>query len=147
MWDQIIKNLAGFQSAVVSGLDTAGYPFSMRCQPQPDQTTRTLRLDLPPNAPFRPGPASLLCHKHDEFLARQQSFVVRGTLEQGAHGWDFRPVQFIAGVRPDPVSLAKFVIGCRRKASQYLAARSLPRPKIPWEEIIAAKKQSGRRAK
>jgi hypothetical protein len=147
MWDQITKNLARFQSAVVSGRDTAGYPFSMRCQPQLDATMRILRLDLPPSAPFQPGPAGMLCHKHDKFLARQESFIVRGSLEPGTHGWDFRPVQFIAGVRSDPVSVVKFVIDCRRKASQYLAARGLPRPQIPWEEIIAAKKQVGRRAK
>src|SRR5690242_5560467 len=147
MWDEIIKNLARFQSAVISGLDAAGYPFSMRCQPQPDATTRTLRLDLPPSSPLQPGPASVLCHKHDKLLARQESFAVRGTLEQGARGWYFRPVQFIAGVRSDPVSVTKFVIDCRRKASQYLAARRLPRPQIPWVEIIAAKQQDRRRAK
>ena len=36
MWAEITKYLYEFESAVLSGLDEAGYPFSERCRPYPD---------------------------------------------------------------------------------------------------------------
>jgi hypothetical protein len=35
MWADITKHLYEFESAVLSGLDEAGYPFSVRCRPYP----------------------------------------------------------------------------------------------------------------
>ena len=139
MWDELLKQLAGFQSAVITGIASDGYPFSMRCRPSPDPSAQMLRVQVPPDAPIQPGPASLLCHKHDQFLWRQESFIVRGTLAHDEQGWAFQPKQLIPGIRPDPLSLTRFMLDSRRKAKQYLAARGLPRPKIPWEDINRVK--------
>src|SRR5262245_31125684 len=100
MWDELLKQLAGFQSAVITGIDADGYPFSMRCRPSPDPSAQTLRVQVPPDAPLQPGPASLLCHKHDQFLWRQESFIVRGMLAHDEQGWAFQPKQLLPGIRP-----------------------------------------------
>jgi len=99
MWAEITKHLYRFESAVLSGLDEAGYPFSVRCRPYPDASgAEVLTVWLPPDTPLRPGPASLLCHSHDENLWNLESFLVRGVLVRDAGGWSFHPGQFIPGV-------------------------------------------------
>ena len=81
MWAEIIRHLYEFESAVLSGLDEEGYPFSGRCRPYPDTSgAEVLKIWLPPGTPVRPGPSSLLCHSHDENLWNLKSFLVRGTL-------------------------------------------------------------------
>src|SRR5215218_2999835 len=60
VWDEIVRHLPSFESAVLTGLDAEGYPYSVRCRPRIDPTARTLKVQLP--AAIRPGPASLLCH-------------------------------------------------------------------------------------
>ena len=84
MWDEIVGQLADFPTAVVTGVDDTGYPFSLRCKPEPDHSTQTLRLHLPEGTRIRVGPASLLCHRHDEQLWNLKSFLVRGEVEVDA---------------------------------------------------------------
>lgn len=141
MWAEITKYLYQFESAVLSGLDEAGYPFSVRCRPYPDASgAEVLRVWLPPHTPLRPGPASLLCHSHDENLWNLKSFLVRGVLLKGDGGWSFAPGHFIpgAGIGGLPATI-RFFTGSRRRASRYLKKRRLARPRIPWEEINAVK--------
>lgn len=141
-WPALLRQLAQYPSAVVTGLDAQGYPFSVRCAPQPDAASRTLRLDLPPDAPIQAGPAGLLCHSHDDRLWNQTSFGLRGTLARDERGWLIEPHKLIPGIRPDPVALFKFILSCRRNAAEYLARRGLARPPIPWADIIAVKRQA-----
>lgn len=140
MWAEITGHLYQFESAVLSGLDEEGYPFSVRCRPYPDASSaEVLKIWLPPGTPVRPGPASLLCH--DENLWNLKSFLVRGVLVKDAGGWSFEPFQFIpgGGIGGLP-AMIRFFISSRRKASRYLKERNLARPSIPWDEINAAKK-------
>ena len=148
MWAEITKHLYEFESAVLSGLDEEGYPFSVRCRPYPDTFgPDVLTVWLPPGTPIRPGPASLLCHSHDENLWNLKSFLVRGALKKDAGGWSFEPGQFIpgAGIGGRP-AMVQFFISCRRKTSRYLKKRGLARPRIPWDEINAAKKEASARS-
>lgn len=143
MWDDITKHLPGFESAVLTGVDAEGYPFSVRCWPYPDAAAaKVLRVQLAAGTPIRPGPASLLCHKHDENLWNLRSFLVRGVLNRDERGWSFAPLRFIpgAGIGGLP-AMARFFIGSRRNARRYLKKRGLARPGIPWDEINAVKKQ------
>ena len=143
MWAEITKYLYQFESAVLSGLDEAGYPFSVRCRPYADASgTEVLRIWLPADTPLRPGPASLLCHSHDENLWNLKSFLVRGALSTDERGWSFEPLRFIpgAGIGGLP-AMARFFIGSRRDASRYLKTRGLARPRIPWNEINAVREQ------
>ncbi len=144
MWAEITKHLYQFESAVLSGLNEAGYPFSVRCRPYPDASgDEVLRVWLPPNTFLRPGPASLLCHRHDENLWNLKSFLVRGVLEKDAGGWSFQPNQFIPGPGIGGLpAMIRFFTRSRRNARRYLEKRGLARPRIPWDEINAAKKKA-----
>ena len=97
MWDEIMKHLADFSSAVLTGVDQAGYPFSVRCKPEPDADEQVLRVQVPEYTNIQPGPAGLLCHKHDEQLWNLKSFILRGSLERGVNGWIFCPHRFTPG--------------------------------------------------
>jgi len=143
MLDDVTKHLSDFPSAVLTGVDTEGYPFSARCQPTLDNAARALRIELAANIPIQPGPASLLCHRHDENLWNLKSFLVRGVLSREGDGWTFEPQRFIpgAGIGGLP-AVARFFIGSRRNARRYLAKRGLARPRIPWDEINAVKAQA-----
>jgi hypothetical protein len=69
---------------------------------------------------------------------------VRGALLRDREGWRFRPEEYISGAgEGGALGMARFVVGSRRRARAYLAARGLSRPRIPWDEIIAAKWQAG----
>jgi hypothetical protein len=142
MWPEIVRHLYQFESAVLSGLDEEGYPFSVRCRPYADASgAEALRIWLAPGTPFRPGPASLLCHSHDENLWNLKSFLVRGVLVKDAGGWSFEPNRFIPGMGIGGLpAMIRLFLGSRRKARRYLRERDLARPSIPWDEINAARK-------
>lgn len=143
MWKQLTKHLRTFSSAVISGVDAEGYPFSARCIPRVDQTLRALWLDLPPGAPLQPGPAGLLCHSHDEKLWNLRSFLVHGRLERSEGGWLFFPLRFIAGEGLyGKLSLLVTLFHARRNTRRYLAQRGLPRLKIPWKDINRLRMES-----
>ncbi len=142
MWAEITRHLYQFESAVLSGLDRSGYPFSVRCRPYPDPSgDEVLSVWLPPDTFLRPGPASLLCHKHDENLWNLKSFLVRGVLKKDAEGWSFEPKRFIPGAAIGGLpAMIRFFTRSRRNARRYLEKRGLARPRVPWSEINAAKR-------
>jgi len=136
MWADLVKRLARYPSAVLTGLDGAGYPFSLRCVPEPDSARQVLRLALPDYANLQAGPASLLCHDHDDQLWNQTNVVVRGALEQAEGAWLFRPAQLLEGAGAGMSMLRQLRDG-RRAAGRYLAKRGLARPRIPWDQLKA----------
>ncbi len=135
MWADIVKNLAEYPSAVLSIVDEEGYPFSFRCKPEPDASSQTLRLQVPDGVSVKPGPASLLCHKHDELLSNMISFGVRGILDEDEQSWILRPRRFILGMSAKPMELLKMIRHGRNATNNYLRKRGLERPKIPWNEV------------
>lgn len=148
MWDDILKYLPEFESAVLTGVDDEGYPYSVRCRPHPDEDTRVLRVWLPEYISIRPGRASLLCHEHDENLWNLKSFLVRGDLRRDSMEWSFYPKRFVPGVAVGGLmGMIRFVISSRRTTNRYLKKRGLSRPVVPVKEINAIKdraKESGR---
>jgi hypothetical protein len=144
MWAEITRYLYQFESTVLTGIDEAGYPVGVRCRPYPDASgAEVLRVRLPQDTPLRPGPASLLCHSHDENLWNLKRFLVRGVLVSNDGGWSFEPNQFIpgAGIGGLP-GVIRFFTGSRRNAARYLKKHGLARPRIPWDELDAAKKEA-----
>lgn len=136
MWDEIVRHLADFPTAVLTGTDDAGYPFSLRCRPEPDPSTQTLRFHLPEGGGIRTGPACLLCHRHDEQLWNLKSFLLRGELARDAGGWVFRPGRFVPGAGIGGlIALLRFVRAGRRRTRRYLERRALARPAVPWDRI------------
>ena len=146
MWDDIVRHLADFPTAVLTAVDDTGYPFSVRCAPEPDDSTQTLRFRLPEDTAIRVGPAGLLCHRHDEQLWNLKSFWVRGSLERDARGWIFRPRRFVPGAGIGGLlGLLRFVRDGRRRSRRYLEKRGLARPTVPWDHIHAVWKDVKRR--
>ena len=146
MWDEVARHLAGFDTAVLNASDAEGYPYSVRCRPVPDPAARLLRLDLGASGDaLRPGPASLLCHGHDEALWNQKAFLLRGRLDpDGGTRWNFAPESFIPGIGVGGArGMARFLIGARRSAAAYLKRRGLARPRVPWDEFGRVKEREG----
>ncbi len=138
MWDDLVRHLADFPTAVLTAVDDTGYPFSVRCVPETDATMQTLRFGLREDTRIRVGPASLLCHRHDEQLWNLKSFMVRGCLERDAQGWVFRPYRFVPGAGIGGLlGLFRFVRDGRRRTRRYLEKRGLARPAVPWDRIHA----------
>lgn len=138
MWDEIVEHLADFSSALLTCVDEAGYPFSVRCRPEPDVDEQVLRVQVPEYTNIQPGPAGLLCHKHDEQLWNLKSFILCGSLERGTHGWIFRPQRFTPGAGIGGlIGMVRFLRSGRRIAKRYLDKRGLERPSIPWDRVHA----------
>jgi hypothetical protein len=145
MWPEISKRLPRFASAVLTGLDADGDPVSVRCRPTLDHHAQVLWVVVPDGLEVVPGPAGLLCHQHDEQLWGLQSFLLRGTLERGGHGWMFRPRQLVRGMDTTLVSNLRLLRNGRRTAKRYLTARGLSRPTIPWNHYARLKEQTSGR--
>jgi hypothetical protein len=133
----IQRHLRGFSSPVLTGLDSDSYPFSIRCTPQFDETQEVLHVSLAAWTRIRPGPASLLCHGHNQLLWNLRSFMVRGTLEQtGGDSWLFRPSRFVPGIGIGGLAgMVRFALAKRRAARRYLERRGLPRPRVDWVQL------------
>lgn len=140
MWAEIVKYAPTFRDGVLSAPDHAGYPCSVRCRPGLDATAQVVRVTVPPGVALHPGPASLLCHSHDEQLWSLHSINVRGTLECDEQGWLLRPHQFIPGGGTGGIlSMLKLIRDLRRTAARYLQKRGLPPPPIPWSSLAEVK--------
>jgi hypothetical protein len=138
MWKQIERYLPEFPTAVLSGLDPAGYPYSVRCQPRPDPARQTLSIQVPDGAALQPGPACLLCHTHDNRLWNLKSFVVRGSLSADDGGWALYPKEFIPGMGIGGWrSYVNFVRHGRAATRAYFVRRGLPYPAVRWDELMA----------
>lgn len=136
MWPEIRRYLARFPSAVLTALDSAGFPFSIRCNPCIDDELAALRLAIPTGLDLQPGPASILCHSHNPFLWNLRSFLVRGSLERVDGSYVFRPLRFVPGIGVDGlVGMVRFATSKRRAADRYLRDRGLQRPTVRWDQL------------
>lgn len=136
MWDELTTLLTGFPTAVLTGIDDDDQPASVRVTPTPDHTTGVLRGPLPPGLGLRPGPASLLCHHHDEHLWNLRSFLIRGHLDTTTDQWVLTPLTVTSGQGfGGPLGDARTFLAARRRATRYLHRRNLTSPPIPWDEI------------
>jgi hypothetical protein len=136
-----VGRLPGFTDAVLAAVDPAGNPTLVRTRPVPDAATRRFTLTVPDGEELSAGPASLLCHGHDDRLWSLRSFVVAGDLTAGTRPgeWTLEPSRYVPGGadRMGPVSMVRTLRDLRRTAQAYLDRRDLPRPVIPWAEYEA----------
>jgi hypothetical protein len=136
MWDDIRRALGSFNDGVLTWVDVDGYPVSVRTRPEPDDASRALRVTAPPGMEPKAGPASLLCHSHNEETWNLKAFLVRGRLEPDGDGWVLRPVAFVPGSGiGGPLDPVRTIVRARGAASRYLARRGLSRPAVPWDKI------------
>jgi hypothetical protein len=145
MLDKIASALQPYPDAVLTGFDAQGYPFSQRCKPQIDSALQALRIAPFGEATLTPGPASLLCHSYNQEVWNLSSVQVLGQLERAETGWIFRPERLLAGMGSSPTDQIKMLSEGRAAAKKYLEKRSLPRPKVAWNEFIALQKEGKKR--
>ena len=143
MWAEIEKYLPLFESAVLNTADGEGYPYSIRCRPELDRPAEIFRIDLPGETDVQAGPASLLFHNHDEELWNQKIFLLRGRLEETDDGHTFTPEKFVPSIGTGGLlGTVHMIRSVRRASAGYLGRRNLVRPRIPWDEIEALKKEA-----
>jgi hypothetical protein len=46
-WDDLVRSLARYPTAVLTVNDATGYPFSVRCVPEPDPARQVLKVTMP----------------------------------------------------------------------------------------------------
>jgi hypothetical protein len=136
MWDDLVRNLGKYPTAVLTVTDAAGYPYSIRCGPEPDPAGQVLKMTLPGYVDARAGPAGLLCHFHDDLLWNQTNFVAYGALEPDGSGWVFRATRLIEGSGAG-MSFVRQVRSGRSSAQRYLGKHDLSWPKVPWARLHA----------
>ena len=142
MWAEIEKYLPLFESAVLNTSDGEGYPYSVRCRPEPDRQAGIFRIDPTGGTNVQAGHASLLYHSHDEKLWNQKIFLLRGKLEEAGDGHVFRPEKFVPSIGTGgPLGTVRMVLGMRQATAGYLNRRNLVRPRIPWTEVAAVKEE------
>ncbi len=136
MWDDIRRALRKFDDGVLTWVGDDGYPVSVRTRPEPDDASQTLRVTAPPGLEIQPGPASVLCHSHNDETWNLKSCLVRGMLEPDGGGWVLRPVAFVPGSGiGGPLDPVRTIFRARGAANRYLARHGLSRPTIPWDRI------------
>ena len=141
MWDDLMRHLGKYPTAIVTVIDADGYPFSIRCVPEADEARQVLRVALPGYVHAQAGPAGLLCHFHDDLLWKQTNFIARGTLEPDGPYWAFTPARLIEGAGAG-MSLTRQLRTGRRSAKRYLERHGLSRPRVPWTRLSAIYKKA-----
>lgn len=142
MWAEIMKHVSEYDSLVLTTVDAAGFPYSVRCQGRPDDERQILVLVGFAGQAVQAGPASVMAHYHNEQLWDLKSFLLRGRLEHGEDGWLFYPVKLVAQFVENPVELFKNMFKTRKVVKRYLEKRGLERPKIPWDEYKKLRAES-----
>lgn len=133
MWTEAAKRLNGFAEAVLTALDSQGYPLSVRVSTDAyDAATGELAVTLPAELNAAEGPANLLCHSHDDKLWKLESAQVKGILERRGDGWVFISQAFTTQSASQMVS---FLRNIHRSGQKYLDTRGLPRPAVNWASV------------
>jgi hypothetical protein len=136
MWDEILDGLEQHETALLTGFDEDGFPFSIRCQPTAERKNRRLLIDIPDSARIQPGKASVLMHSHNEELWDLIQFLIRGTLVKTDEGHYFVPASVSGSPRKaGALDAIKTLRAIRRRGNAYLNNRNLPRPEVPWDDI------------
>lgn len=146
-FEQSVVALRNFTDAVLTAMDSSGYPVSLRCRPSPSRDEGTLRMPAPSWFDGLPGRASLMCHSHDEEVWKLHGFFVRGELDRDGEQLVFRPAVFRRSMGGSPLDALRLARQTRQAAQRYLKHHGLERPQVPWKHIEAAKKQAQERVR
>jgi hypothetical protein len=147
MWNELlVKAALTYPTAILTAIEPAGYPVSVRCKPVFDEANQQVRI---PRSAFIPEPstkASLLFHRHREGLLDQCQLMIKGKLIDGDGELLLQNLEFITGTGSQttdkipyanaPIELFRFWRLGRRSANAYLAKRKEPWPPIPFDEML-----------
>lgn len=135
MWAEAAKWLAKFPEAVVTAVDAEGYPVSVReTAPRYDAETGQMSVTWPAGVAVAEGPASVLCHSHDEKVWNIKAMQIKGRLERSAGDWVFISTAFRA---PSGMLITFWRLNRdgRAAARRYLEKRGLTTPAVNWDAI------------
>jgi hypothetical protein len=135
VWAEAAKWLGKFPEAVVTAVDAEGYPVSVRqTAPSYDADTGQMSVAWPAGVAVAEGPASVLCHSHNEKVWNIKAMQIKGRLERRAGDWVFISTAFT----PPPGMLITFLRlsrNGRAAARRYLDKRGLTAPAVNWDAI------------
>ncbi len=142
MWAEAAKWLARFPDAVLTAVDPAGYPVSVRqTAPRYDPATGKFPVVWPPDLPVAEGPATVLCHHHDEKLWNLKQIQIKGRLERHADQWVFTITEFRPPPRSQLATLWRLAHDMRVAERRYLDRRGLEMPAVNWEALHALRRR------
>jgi hypothetical protein len=153
MWNKKLAARARvYSSGVLTLVDEAGYPLSVRCTVQFDDARELVTFTTPPPLiSGRQGLANLLFHRHNAVLEEQYELMIKGELLDDGGSPIFRPSAFLTGTgsatddqmphATNPVQLVQFMLLGRRKAREYIAKRGRPWPPIVFDDLLRALKE------
>lgn len=141
MIDDIRRHLAEYQSAVLTIVGIDRRPVSIRIVPSAAESHLDLG-ELPSWFNAAPGRAGLLCHRHDQNLWNQHSFIVGGDLVATDGGnWTLVPDRLVIGLgHGGLLGMLRMAAKARRRSIKYFQDRGQPVPIAPWEQLAAIKK-------
>jgi hypothetical protein len=145
MWAEAARAVAGFAGgAVVTGLDTDGYPVSVRVRaPRYDLRTGELPVIWPEpfTSTLTPGPAMVLCHHHNRKLLNIRIAQIKGRLEQRGDDWVFVTTAFTSPL--GVISGLRFLARTNRAAgARYLQKCGLPPPVVNRDSITELRRRA-----
>ncbi len=130
MWAEAAKALAAFPTGVLNAIDAEGSPVSVRqASLAYDAQSGRMPVTIPAALDVREGPASVLCHYHDEKLWNQKVVLVRGRVERTGERWTFVTTSFT------PPSMWQMLKGTRRATRSYLEKRGLEMPRVDFDVV------------
>lgn len=143
MWSDAAERLADYDEAIVTALDPLGYPVSIR-QPAPhyDPATGEFTVEWPTGLAVTAGPATVLCHSHNEKLWNIKQLQIKGRLDRRAGQWVFVTTDF----RRSPTSqlgiFLRLARDMRKSGKSYLGRRGLEKPTVNWKALKALRHRS-----
>ncbi|HEY2447606.1 MAG TPA: hypothetical protein VGI49_02100 [Mycobacterium sp.] len=138
MWIEAAKRLGEYQEAVVTALDPAGYPVSIRqAAPRYDPATGEFTVEWPPGLAVSEGPAVILCHFHDEKLWNIKQLQIKGRLGRRADRWVFLSTGFRAPAASQLGIFVRLARDMRKTGKRYLDRRGLKQPTVNWRALNA----------
>lgn len=139
MWAEAAKWLNKFDEAVLTVLDSDGYPASVRVDPRGYDSARG---ELPGTVPDAvravEGPANLMCHYHDEKMGKLRAILIKGRVENRDGAWVFVSTAFSP---PSKLQVFSFLKAIRVSAQKYLDKRGLKRPAVNWVAVREIKRR------
>lgn len=136
--------LARFPTAVLAARDGSGAPVLARTRPVP--TADGFAVEVPSDCAAKPGPASLLVHRHDERINHMQNALVRGELRETDDGWLLVPAKVVEPMGSGrPSDTMRLLRHTKQATNRYLERRGLERPRVRWDEFKALAATAARR--
>ncbi|HST03367.1 MAG TPA: hypothetical protein VLQ48_01380 [Chloroflexia bacterium] len=150
MWNKTLAQCARvYPTGVLTLIDDAGFPFSVRCEASFDDTTETITLhELPANLAGYQSKACMLFHRHKADFSDQHELMIKGELTWEGKEAYIHPDGWLTGTGNSvddrmPVSGSlldriRFMRTGRRRAGEYLQKRGgEPWPPRPWAKMLA----------